>query len=308
MTEPLAYLNGRMVPVAEARLPVYDAGVVMGATVTEMSRTFHQRPYRLGDHLDRLLRALRLTGIEAGLSKEEWTAISLELLAHNGRLLPEGAESGIVQFVTAGDVATYAGMMDRPPRTTPTVCVHTFPLALTLYARPMRSGAHLVTPAVRQLPPACLDPGMKCRSRMHYYLAEREARRVDPDAFALLLDLDGRITETNAANFLMVERGRIVSPPTTYTLPGVSRATAIDLAAELRIPFAEQDISPSEAAAAEEAFLASTPYCLMPVTRINGAPVGDGKPGPVYRRLLEAWSRKVGLDIEAQILSGKFEV
>jgi hypothetical protein len=136
---------------------------------------------------------------------------------------------------------------------------------------------------------------------MHYYLADREARLVDPDAFALMLDLAGNVTETNTANFLLVERGTIVSPPTAYTLPGISRATVIELAARLGIPFAERDVQVHSAMNADEAFLSSTPYCLMPVTKINGAPIGDGRPGPVVRRLLAAWSEEVGLDIEKQI-------
>jgi branched-subunit amino acid aminotransferase/4-amino-4-deoxychorismate lyase len=87
----------------------------------------------------------------------------------------------------------------------------------------MTNGAHLVTPSTRQVPPQCYDPKIKCRSRMHYYLAEQEARLVDPEASALLLDLAGNVTETNTGNFLLVERGRILSPTTVNTLPGISR-------------------------------------------------------------------------------------
>src|SRR5205823_400528 len=108
------------------------------------------------------------------------------------------------------------------------------------------------------------------RSRMHYYLADQEARLVDPDAIALLLDLDGNLTETSGANFMIVERGTIVAPTTANTLPGVSRAMVIGLAAKLGIPFVERDLQVYSAINADEAFLTSTPYCVMPVTRING--------------------------------------
>jgi branched-chain amino acid aminotransferase len=136
---------------------------------------------------------------------------------------------------------------------------------------------------------------------MHYYLAEQEARRVDPEASALLLDLAGHVTETNAANLLIVEHGGIVSPPVRWILPGHSRAVVIELAAALNIRFDEGEPDVAHVAAADEAFLTSTPFCLMPATRINGKPIGDGRPGPVYRRLLEAWSAEVGLDIAGQI-------
>jgi branched-chain amino acid aminotransferase len=168
----------------------------------------------------------------------------------------------------------------------------------------MREGAHLVTPSVRQVPPQCWDPGMKCRSRMHYYLADLEARQVDPEASALLLDLDGNVTETSAANFLILEQGTLRSPTTRNTLAGISRQTVIELAAQLGIPFAECELQLLSALIADEAFLSSTPYCLMPVTRINGQPIGNGRPGPVYRRLMAAWSAAVGLDIEGQIQAG----
>ena len=81
---------------------------------------------------------------------------------------------------------------------------------------------------------------MKYRSRMHFYLADQEARLVDPEAVALLLDLDGNVTETSGANFLIVENGAIVSPTTVNTLPGISRAMVIELAAKLGIPFIER--------------------------------------------------------------------
>ena len=300
--EPLVYWNDRIVPVSQAQIAIWDAGVVQGATVTEMARTFHKQPFRLGDHLDRLFRAIDRTGMDIALSKEELTAISLELLAHNGRLVEDAAELGLVHFVTAGEYAVYA--FGRPPRTAPTVCVHTFPLPFARWADKMQKGTRLLTPSVRQVPPQCWDPGMKCRSRMHYYLAEKEVHHTDPDASALLLDLAGNVTETNTGNFLMVKGGVLISPTLANTLPGISRATVIELAGELGIRFAERDIPVADAQSADEAFLSSTSYCLMPVTKINDAAIGEGRPGPVYRRLKTAWSRRVGLDIERQILDG----
>jgi branched-subunit amino acid aminotransferase/4-amino-4-deoxychorismate lyase len=302
--EPLVYLNGQMVPASIAHLAIYDAGVVQGATVTELTRTFHQKPYKLDEHLDRLFRALRYTRMDIALSKEQLAAISLELVEQNARLLADGDELGLVQFVTAGEYPTYAGMAGRPVRTTPTICVHTFALPFELWARKMQAGLHLVTPSIRHVPPACYDPKMKYRSRMHFYLAEKEAQMVDPEASALLLDLDGNLTETNAANFLLVERGTIVSPTTINTLPGISRDTVIGLAGKLGIPFSERSLQVFNAINADEAFVSSTPYCLMPVTKINRLPIGDGKPGPVFRRLIQAWSLEVGLDIEKQIIAG----
>lgn len=303
MSEPLVYLNGSLLPASQAHLAIYDAGLVLGATVTEMTRTFRRQPYRLDDHLERLYRSLRYVRMDIALAKEELATVSRELVAHNARLLDEDGELGLIHFVTAGEIALYASVPGRPARTTPTVCAHTFPLAWEVWAKKMQTGAHLVTPSIRHVPPQCYDPKMKYRSRMHFYLADQEARLVDPEALALLLDLAGNVTETSGANFLLVERGTIVSPTLTNTLPGVSRATVIELASGLGIPFAERDIQAYSVMNADEAFLASTPYCLMPVTRLNGTPIGDGQPGSIFRRLIEAWSRQVGIDIQAQILT-----
>jgi branched-chain amino acid aminotransferase len=304
MTEPHVYLNGRMVPASEAHLSIFDAGIVQGATVTEMTRTFRKKLFRLDDHLDRLFRSLRYTRMDIGLGKTELAVIAHELVAYNASFVDDADELGLVHFITAGEYPTYASMAGRPARTTPTICAHTFPLPFEMWARKMESGAHLVTPSIHQVPPQCYDPKMKCRSRMHYYLAEKEAQLADPEASALLLDLDGNVTETNAANFMIVDRGVIVSPTLVNTLPGISRATVIELAQELGIPFVERDIHVFDVINADEAFLSSTPWCLMPVTKINGVPIADGRPGPMVKRLMEAWGRKVGIDIEKQIADG----
>jgi branched-chain amino acid aminotransferase len=302
--EPLTFLNGRMLPASQAHLTVYDAGVVLGATVTELVRTFRKELFRLDDHLRRLAQSLHFVGFDIGMSMDELGRTVEQLVAHNAQLLAPEDELGLVIFVTAGEYPTYAGGAAGSVRTTPTVCAHTFPLPFELWAAKLVSGIHLVTPSIRHVPPQCYDPKMKCRSRMHYYLADQQARLVDRDAAALLLDLDGNVTETGAANFLMVEDGTIISPSLRNTLPGVSRATVIELAAKLGIPFAVRDFQVFDAVNADEAFLASTPYCLMSVTKINGTRTGSGKPGPIYRRLAQAWSELVGLDVVQQIVDG----
>jgi branched-subunit amino acid aminotransferase/4-amino-4-deoxychorismate lyase len=304
LSEPLVFLNGRFVPASQAHLAVFDAGIVLGATVTEMTRTFRQKPWRLEDHLDRLFRSLRYTRMDIGCSKEDLMRITRELVESNMRLADPEDELGIIQFVTAGEYPTYAGTAGRPARTTPTVCVHTFPLPFEMWAEKLANGAHLVTPSIRHVPPQCYDPKMKYRSRMHFYLADLEAREVDRDASALLLDLEGNVTETSGANFLMVGNGTIISPTTRNTLPGISRAMVIELAAKLGIAFCERDLQVYDVVNAAEAFTTSTPYCLLPVTRVNGIPVGDGRPGPIFHRLLGAWSAAVGVDIERQIREG----
>jgi branched-subunit amino acid aminotransferase/4-amino-4-deoxychorismate lyase len=304
MPEPFVFLNGEMVQADKAHLKIYDAGIVLGATVTEMVRTFNRRLFRLDDHLQRLARSLKYVRFDIGMTPDELGERCEELVSRNLAAADPEDELGLVIFVTAGEYPTYAGSAGASVRNTPTVCAHTFPMPWELWAGKMQTGQHLVTPSIRHVPPQCYDPNMKYRSRMHYYLADQEARLVAPDATALLLDLEGNVTETGGANFLIVEEGTIVSPSLKNTLPGISRATIMELAADLGIPFVERDFQVFNVVNADEAFTATTPYCAMPVTRINGISIADGKRGPVYEKLLKAWSQRVGLDIEQQIQDG----
>lgn len=306
MPEPLIYLNGRMMPASEAGLKVYDAGIVLGATVTEMTRTFGQALFRLDDHLARLYRSLKYMGINTGISQDEMTRISEDLVTHNARLLSPGQELGLIHFITPGEFKVYAGSAaGQAEAPVPTVCMHTFPLPLHVWADYFRTGVHVVTPTTRHVPPQCVDPKMKNRSRMHWYLADRETHLVDSAAVTLLLDLEGNITETAGANFLIVQNGAVVSPPLRNILPGVSRQTVIEICEASGMPFLERDIQIHDVVNAEEAFLATTPYCMAPCTKINGLTIGDGRPGPVFQRLMDAWGKRVGLDIIAQILDSE---
>src|SRR5579883_1216077 len=157
MNEPLVYLNGQLIPASQAHIAIYDAGIVLGATVTEQSRTFHKHLWRLDEHLDRLFRSLRYTRMDIGLSKEQLAGISQELIEHNARLLDDAGELGIIHFVTAGEHPTYAGMSGRPARTTPTVCAHTYPLPFELWNTKMVARVHEVTPPIRQVPAQYYD-------------------------------------------------------------------------------------------------------------------------------------------------------
>jgi branched-chain amino acid aminotransferase len=301
MTKPIAYLKGKFIPASEATLPVYDAGIVLGATVTEMIRTFNHKPFKLEEHVDRLYRSMKYVRFETELARREMFDITMKVIDHNVALLPEGKELGIIQFVTAGTFFIYAGSAGGGEKMIPTVCVHTFPLPLHLWAKGYETGLHAVTPSNRHVPPQCIDPKMKYRSRLHFWLAEKEAQLVDPQAATLLLDLDGNVTEFSGGNILIVKDGAIISPSTRNILPGISRQTVIELADELGIPFIERDLQVYDVCNAEEAFESTTPFCLMPVTGINNIPIGDGKPGPVCFRLLKTWGKKVGVDIVAQI-------
>ncbi len=300
MNEPIVFLNGEMIPASQAHIAIYDAGVVLGATVTEMTRTFHHHPFRLEDHVARLYRSLKYVRFDVGMTQEEMAATTRELIEHNAELIGPEDELGIIHFVTAGEFRVYAGSAGGGGKVSPTACIHSFRIPFHLWTSCFEEGIHVVTPSTRHVPPQCIDPKMKYRSRLHFYLADQETHLVDPKASSLLLDLDGNVTEMSGGNFLIVRDGTILSATTRNILPGISRQTVIELAEQLGIPFVERDIQVHDVVNADEAIETTTPLCLAPVTRINGIPIADGNPGPITKRLLEAWSALVGLDIVEQ--------
>ena len=301
MSRPLAYLNGRFLPQEEARLPLHDAGFVLGATATDLGRTFHHRLFRLADHLARFRRSCQAARIPQPVADEELARIAEELVAQNAQGMDAGQELALVIFATPGPIGYYGGLPGGPGEGPPTLGLHTFPLPFARYARLFREGARLIIPATRHVPALCVDPRIKMRSRLFWWLAEQEAHQADPLASALLLDLNGHVTETAAANFLIVKNGRVISPPRASILEGVSLRVAEELCGKLHIGFEERPLTTYDCLTADEALLASTPYCLAGVSRINGAPLTW--PGPILQRLLAAWGEAVGLDIRKQIES-----
>jgi branched-chain amino acid aminotransferase len=304
MSRALAFLSGRWIPASEAGVSVSDAGFVQGTTVAEQVRTFAGKLFRLDDHLARLAQSLEIVGIDPGMTLEEIGRIGEELIAHNHPLLAPGDDLGLSIVITPGAYAAFASGDCGPTgtgRSRATVCLHTYLLPFQLFARKYREGQVLVTADVEQIPAKCWPPTLKCRSRMHYYLADRRVAAADPQARALLLDAEGFVTEASTANVLIYRDGEgLISPRYAGILHGISLAVAVELAGQLGIPFCQRDLTPDDLTAADEVFLTSTTTCVLPVTRFNGRPVGSGKPGAVFSHLLAAWSEMVGVDVVEQ--------
>ena len=303
ITGEAAWLDGRFLPRGAFAVPAGDAGFVYGATVTEQLRTFRGRLFLPQPHVERLENSLRLVGLAPAATLAGIMAAADRLTDHNHAVLAgatPGCEPppdlGLVIFVTAGDLAAQHGGRAGPPR----VGMHTFPLAFGLWAAAYERGVILRSVSVRQVPEACWPLAAKVRSRLHYFLADKEAAAAEPGARAILAHVDGRISETSTANLAMVRGGRILTPPAGDALPGVSLAFARGLAERLEIPWEERSLAAADLVVAEEILLTSTPSCILPATRFDGRPVGPGRPGPVFRRLLEAWSESVGIDIALQ--------
>jgi branched-chain amino acid aminotransferase len=294
MGEPTVYLNGQFVPASAAKISVFDRGFRLGDAVFDTARTFRHRPYKLREHLERLERSLRYTRIDPGLSLDEIEAITLQIVERNVPLLQENDDVWIHQVISRGQ-------MRKPGLAT--VVIMTEPLPFASFARYYKIGVPLITPSIRHTPPQSVEPRAKTVSRLNLVLAELEAQQADPDAWALLLDLEGNITEYTSGNFFMVRKGTLLTPFERSSLGGVSREIVLELAEELGIPTREVAMTPYDAYNADEAFITSTSKSIIPVGRLNGIRIGSKIPGPITRRLLDTWSARVEVDIVEQALS-----
>ena len=290
--EVQAYWNGSWVSAAEVAISLDDIGFLLGVTVVERLRTFGGNLFRTDKHLQRLHHSLDIMDWASGRLTREVGGALEEFMRRNQPLFADGDDWSVVAFVTPGaDAAAIE----------PTVCVHGYPLLFENWAHQFDAGLDAVIVDVRQVPENCWPPELKCRSRMHYYLADREAQRKQPGSRAILLDQDGYIGEGSTANVVAYFKDRgLVTPLRSKVLPGVTQEVLYELADKLDIGHDEADLTPEEFAAADEIYFCSTSICLLPVVRLDGTQVGNGQPGPMYQRLLAAWSDFVGLDIAEQ--------
>lgn len=292
----VAYLNGRFVPAEEAVVPVSDAGFVLGTTVTEQLRTFGGKLFRLDEHLERLASSLEIVGVQPPESMSQIRDAAEEVIAKNYPLAPSGGDLGLCIFVTPGPYGTLAE--SAPDR--PTVCVHSYRLPFERWAAAYDTGLELATTRIQQVSPESWPPELKCRSRMHYYLADREAARIRPGAKALLLDGQGRVCETATANIVAYDGQTLATPPPQRALAGLTLHAVAELAARQGIAWQATDLTVETLRQSAEVVLTSTPWCLLPVVRIDGNEIGDGRPGSLFHQLLTAFGETVGLDIAAQ--------
>lgn len=283
------YFNGLWIPESQVAIGIHDAGFTLGVTVTERLRTFEGRLFRRAEHLARLRSSLEIIGLAADeITAEIGDAVDEYIDRHREQRQP-GDDWAVVAFVTPGEG-------DKP-----TTCVHGLPLPFGQWADQFEVGTRLYTSDHRQVPPSCWPAELKCRSRMHYFLADQQARRRDPQARGLLLDQEGFVGEGSTANIAIVDaRGNIATPLYSKVLPGVSMAVIEELSPRIGVGFAQRDLALAEVYEASEVWLTSTSICALPVVAVDDRPIANGRPGPLHGRLLAAWGDMVGVDIIGQ--------
>lgn len=294
------YFNGEYVSESEARVSIFDAALMFGDMVFEMTRTYNGKPFRLREHLERLFASMKMIEIDCGMSLDEMTARTMETMELNAPVIPKNLDIQIMHNVSRGPLSLYRSVFPEGLR--PTVTINCWPMIehLSWLDGIYESGVHAVLTPQRSVPARLIDPKIKNRSRIYYQIANLQAAKIDPKAHALLLDEDGYITEGTGDNFFLVKDGQIRTPEPRNILRGVTRMAVMELVEEIGIPCTECNLEPYDVMTADEAFFTATSFAILPITRFNGQDISEGTPGPLTNKLISAWSDKVGVDIVSQ--------
>ena len=274
---------------------------MFGDMVFEMTRSFNGKQFMLREHLERLYRGIKQLQIPIKENISEMEALVEKTVAKNKPAFLPTDEHRLMINVSRGPLSMYKMVFNG--KLEPTVVIADFPVKWTVasLAHFFDDGVHAVTPLQRAIPAQYLEAKIKNRSRMHYMMANLQVSLVnDPNAWALLLDPDGFVAEGTGSNFFIVQDGKLLTPEGRNILRGTRRAYLLDLARRLGIPAAEKNIELYDVIHSDESFFSSTAFSILPCTRINGLTIGNGKMGPVTKRLLAEWSKEVGVDIVAQ--------
>ena len=297
----VAYFNGRYVPEVEVRVPYRDRSFIYGDGCFDMTRTFNGRPFKVKEHIDRFYRSMAYLRIDIGVAPEEMIEITHEVIRRNAHLLAKGDDYWVGQRVSRGVRAVGDEGWDH---TGPNVVVDCTPLPFAKRAAHYSEGIRVIVPSVRRTPPGSLSPRVKTHNYLNMIVGELEAHAQDPDSWAVLLDEKGSLAEGIGSNIFVVKDGCLLTPHGRNVLEGVSRETVFELARGLSIPVEERDLDLYDAYTADEVFLTSTSLCICGVSQVNGAPIAGGKaPGPITKKLLDAYSDLVGCDIPGQYLA-----
>ncbi|MEX0809822.1 MAG: aminotransferase class IV [Dongiaceae bacterium] len=296
----VCFFNGKIVPESEVLIPFRDRGFILGDAVYDTERTFGHKIFRLKEHIDRLYRSLRYLQIDPGLSPAEMTAITEDVVERNLHLIDRDEDYWISQRISRGynKEGRWAG-----GEFVPTVIVECENLPFQARAPMFRDGIDVIVASGRRTAPDMLSPRAKTHNYLNFVMADLEMQGQSGHPWAVLLDAQGNISEGMGCNFFMVRDGVLMTPRERNVLPGISRAVTMELAEKIGVPLQERDIDMFDAYTAEEAFLTSTSLCICPVGTINRNPVANKSiPGPVTKRLMEAYSELLGFDFHAQYM------
>ena len=271
----VVFVNGELVPRAKAVVSVFDSSVQGGDAVWEGLRVYNGRIAALDGHLQRLQDSAKALLFEVVPSTDEVRDAIFKTLAANGMR----DESHIRLTLTRGEKIT-SGMN---PRLNQSGCCL---IVLAEWKPPVYSddGIRVITASTRRNTPQCLDSKIHHNNLLNNILASIEANVAGVDS-AIMLDVDGFVSETNDTNLFIVNHGEVLTPTADSCLPGLTRQMILDICKEQGIPAAERRLSMTEVYTADEVFTSGTMGELTPILEADGRVIGDGKPGDMTKRL-----------------------
>lgn len=273
----LIYLNGKLVPESEAHVSVFDHGLLYGDGVFEGIRVYDGNIFRLREHVERLFESAKTLWLSIGMTAEEVEQATVDTVAANNM------RDAYIRLVITRGKGDLGIDPDKCPKPTFFIIVST----IALYPPEMyEQGIPLVTASTRRIPMECLDPRIKSLNYLNNILAKIEAKKAGV-LEAVMLNHEGRVAECTADNIFIMRNGKLKTPRLTEgALPGITRASVLELAREAGLQTRETVLGLHDMYNADECFLTGTGAELMPVTAIDGRQIGTGKPGETTKRLL----------------------
>ncbi len=278
------YLDGKFVDESEAKVSVFDHGLLYGDGIFEGIRLYGGNVFRLDEHLERLEYSAKALLLKMPWSRKEISDATLETCRQNG------LTDGYIRLVVTRGV----GDLGLSPWLCPVPSIFIIASKIALYpAEHYTTGLSIVTVATRRISSAALPPAVKSLNYLNNILAKIEARQAGA-LEAIMLNDQGYVAECTGDNIFIVHKGAIITPSASQgALKGITRSAIVDIAAELGIPLREADMTRYDVWNADECFLTGTAAEVIPVVKLDGREIGTAKPGPITLRVLEAFRRRV---------------
>lgn len=271
------FLDGNFVPEADAKVSVFDHGLLYGDGIFEGIRFYNGRVFKLEEHLERLWDSARSICLEIPMGRDEMTEALLETIRQNG------LNEGYIRLVVTRGV----GNLGLNPVQCKQPSVIIIATTIALYPKEVyESGLTVVTCATRRTGAAALNPAVKSLNYLNNVMARIEANLAGADE-ALMLNDAGNVAECTADNVFIIKHGQIFTPPISAgALRGITRAVVFDIAAELGVKITETDITRHDVFVADECFLTGTAAELIPVIKADGRVIGNGMPGSLTAKMI----------------------
>jgi len=275
--EAKIYIDGKFYSEANAKVSVFDHGLLYGDGIFEGIRFYNGQVFRLEEHLERLWDSARSICLEIPMTRQEMTEALLETIRQNH------LRDGYIRLIVTRGV----GNLGLNPEQCKNPSVIIIAATIALYHQDFyRKGLNIITVATRRSNPASLNPAVKSLNYLNNVMARIEANLAGADE-ALMLNDAGNIAECTADNVFIIKHGQIFTPPITAgALRGITRSIVFDIAAEFDLKVMQANFTRHDIFVADECFLTGTAAEIVPVVKADGRPIGNGKPGPITTRIM----------------------